>query len=149
MVNDPHYVETAEILREKGTDRGRFLRGEVQQYTWKEVGSSFLLSEFQAAFLLAKLERRQRVQSRRRKLWRRYAEELRPWARRTGAVLPSVSPHVEPAYHLFHLILPDSEMRPRCIQHLAERGAEAAFHHLPLHLSAMAGGLEAVGETIR
>jgi dTDP-4-amino-4,6-dideoxygalactose transaminase len=137
LVNDPELVERAEILREKGTDRSRFFRGEVDKYTWRDVGSSWVTSELAAAFLLGQLEAHEAVRARRRHLWERYAEALAGWAERIGARLPVVPGHCEPAHHLFHLLMPSGDDRARLIAHLGGRGILAVFHYLPLHLSPM------------
>jgi dTDP-4-amino-4,6-dideoxygalactose transaminase len=137
IVNDPRLVERAEILREKGTNRSRFLRGLVHKYTWVDYGSSWLPSDLLAAFLLAQLEARERIQARRREIWERYARELAGWAARHGVRLPHVPAHCEQPYHMFHLLLADTAQRERLIAHLEERGILAVFHYLPLHLSDM------------
>jgi dTDP-4-amino-4,6-dideoxygalactose transaminase len=145
LVNDPALIERAEVIREKGTYRTRFFRGEVDKYTWRDIGSSYLPSELLAAFLLAQLEERDRIQARRKEIWDRYAEDLRDWADRRGARLPVVPPECEQPSHLFYTILPSLEMRTALIAHLKERGTLAVFHYLPLHLSEMGrslGGIE-------
>jgi dTDP-4-amino-4,6-dideoxygalactose transaminase len=145
LVNDPALIERAEVIREKGTYRTRFFRGEVDKYTWRDIGSSYLPSELLAAFLLAQLEERDRIQARRKEIWDRYAEDLRDWADRRGARLPVVPPECEQPSHLFYTILPSLEMRTALIAHLKERGILAVFHYLPLHLSEMGrslGGIE-------
>jgi dTDP-4-amino-4,6-dideoxygalactose transaminase len=95
IVNDKALIERAEILREKGTNRSRFLRGLVHKYTWVDVGSSYLPSDLLAAFLLAQLESRDAIQARRREVWNRYALELGDWAKKHGATLPHVPAHCE------------------------------------------------------
>jgi dTDP-4-amino-4,6-dideoxygalactose transaminase len=145
LVNDPALVERAEVIREKGTYRTRFFRGEVDKYTWRDIGSSYLPSELLAAFLLAQLEERERIQARRAKIWNRYAEELRDWAQRLEARLPVVPPEAEHPSHIFYLILPSTQARASLIAHLKSRGILAVFHYLPLHLSEMGrslGGVE-------
>ncbi|HEV8118260.1 MAG TPA: dTDP-4-amino-4,6-dideoxygalactose transaminase [Thermoanaerobaculia bacterium] len=145
LVNDPALIERAEVIREKGTYRTRFFRGEVDKYTWRDIGSSYLPSELLAAFLLAQLEERDRIQARRKEIWDRYAEDLRDWADRRGARLPVVPLECEQPSHLFYTILPSLEMRTALIAHLKERGILAVFHYLPLHLSEMGrslGGIE-------
>jgi dTDP-4-amino-4,6-dideoxygalactose transaminase len=137
VVNDRQCVERAEILRAKGTNRARFLRGQVDKYTWVDVGSSYLPSEISAAFLFAQLERWETIQERRRQLWDRYAAELREWASARGVRLPIVPHHCEHPSHLFYLLLPDLDRRQRLIAHLADHGVNAVFHYQPLHLSAM------------
>lgn len=137
LVNRPEWVERALVIREKGTDRSRFYRGQVDKYTWVDLGSSYLLGELPAAFLCGQLEARERVQVSRAAIWSRYREELADWATQHGVGLPQVPPHCEPPHHLFHLLLPTPEARAGLITHLAARGILAVFHYQPLHLSAM------------
>ncbi len=137
LINDPRYIERAEVIREKGTHRTRFFRGEVSKYTWVDVGSSYLPSDLLAAFLLAQLEARDQIQARRKRLWERYAEGLRDWADDRGVRLPAVPGDREQPFHLFYLILPSRESRQGLIAYLKERGILAVFHYLPLHLSEM------------
>ena len=137
VINDPDLVPRAEILREKGTDRSRFIRGEVDKYTWVDVGSSYLPSELLAAFLYGQLEARHRVQRDRRRIWNAYVDGLGDWAGSRGVKLPTVPDTCDPAAHLFYLLLPDAASRDRLIAHLSHRGVQATFHYLPLHLSEM------------
>ena len=137
LVNREDLVERAEIVREKGTDRSRFFRGQVDKYRWVDIGSSELMSELQAAFLLAQLEARDAIQAQRAELWYRYRQELAEWAPAVGARLPTVPEDCTPAHHLFHLLMPTSESRDRFIAHLAERDVQAVFHYLPLNDSPM------------
>jgi dTDP-4-amino-4,6-dideoxygalactose transaminase len=158
LINDPALVQRAEILREKGTDRSRFFRGEVDKYTWVDMGSSYLPSELLAAMLLAQLEARETIQQRRRALWLAYRDGLADWAARHAVRLPHVPPEAEPAYHLFFLVLPTPAARQGLLAHLRARNIRATFHYVPLHLSAMGqrfGGragehpvTEAVSETL-
>ncbi len=137
LVNDPALVSRAEIIREKGTNRSRFFRGEVDKYTWVDVGSSWLPSDLLAAFLLAQLEQREAVQAARHRTWSLYATELRGWAGREGVTLPTVPASCEHPAHLFHLLLPDLRARTAFLAHLKSRGILATFHYQPLHLSEM------------
>jgi dTDP-4-amino-4,6-dideoxygalactose transaminase len=137
LINDAGYIERAEILREKGTDRSRFFRGQVDKYTWVDVGSSFLPSDLLAAYLCAQLEARERIQARRRGIWERYGTGLADWAAGEGVRLPVVPPHCEQSYHMFYLLLPSLESRQALIAHLKAHDILAVFHYLPLHLSAM------------
>ena len=137
LINDQRYIERAEIIREKGTDRNRFFRGEVDKYTWLDVGSSYLPSDILAAYLYAQLEVRELIQSRRQRIWEYYYEHLESWARSSGVRLPTVPTHCEQPYHLFHLLLPSIEQRQAMIAHLNARGINSVFHYLPLHLSRM------------
>jgi dTDP-4-amino-4,6-dideoxygalactose transaminase len=137
LINDPKYIARAEIVREKGTNRSRFFRGEVDKYTWVDLGSSYLPSDISAAFLYAQLEAKAHIQRKRQRVWTYYAERLGPTAERYGIQLPTVPPHCEQSYHMFYLILPDPESRGRVISHLKDRGILSVFHYVPLHLSPM------------
>jgi len=137
LVNDPGLVQRAEILREKGTDRKQFIEGRVDKYTWVDLGSSYVLSDLQAAFLAAQLESRDAVQGARERLWNAYAAGLGDWAARRGAQLPFVPPDREQSYHMFFVLLPTGEERDALAAHLRERGILSVFHFLPLTLSRM------------
>jgi dTDP-4-amino-4,6-dideoxygalactose transaminase len=137
VINDPVLIDRAEILREKGTNRSRFFRGQVDKYTWVDVGSSYLPSDLLAAFLYAQLEARERIQERRARIWNTYSYELGRWAAAYSVGLPYVPSHCGQAYHMFYLILPSLEDRQAMIAHLAARGIASVFHYLPLHLSEM------------
>jgi dTDP-4-amino-4,6-dideoxygalactose transaminase len=137
FINDPRYAERAEIIREKGTNRSRFFRGQVDKYTWVDVGSSYLPSEILAAFLLAQLEARAQIQTRRRQIFEYYQTHLKGWAEANGVRLPIIPAHCEQPFHLFYLLLPSLEKRQALIAHLRAAGILAVFHYLPLHLSDM------------
>ncbi len=136
-VNDPALVERAEILREKGTNRSRFLRGEVDRYSWVDVGSSYLPSELACAFLLAQLEGMDAINQRRAELDRLYRLRLVGLEDRGLARLPHVPENGSPNHHTFHLILNDPATRDGLMDHLRARGIAAAFHFVPLHTSPM------------
>jgi dTDP-4-amino-4,6-dideoxygalactose transaminase len=137
LINDPSLLERAEIIREKGTNRARFFRGQVDKYTWVDVGSSYLPSDILAAFLLAQLEQRERIQAHRQQVWNFYREHLSAWAEKNGVQLPVIPAHVDQAYHMFYVLMPDLDTRQRFIAYLRERGIYTVFHYLPLHLSDM------------
>jgi dTDP-4-amino-4,6-dideoxygalactose transaminase len=137
LINDVQFNQRAEIIREKGTDRSRFFRGEVDKYNWTDVGSSYLPSELLAAFLRAQLEHRDQIQESRRRIWEKYARELATWAETNRVRLPVVPPECEQSYHMFHVIMPSLASRQALISHLAGFGILAVFHYLPLHLSPM------------
>jgi len=137
LVNDAAYVERAEIIQEKGTNRAQFFRGQVDKYTWVDVGSSFLPSDLLAAFLLAQLEARAQIQKRRRVIWTRYEQGLGDWAAQHGVRLPVVPPHCEQPFHMFYLLLPSLAARQAMIERLRSRGILSVFHYVPLHLSPM------------
>lgn len=137
VLNDASLVARAEVLREKGTDRSRFFRGEVDKYTWVDVGSSYVLSDMLAAFLLGQLDRHAQTQAARRRIWHTYETKLGEWAQARGVQLPHLPAHCQSAYQLFHLIMPSNRDRDALIAHLRHRQVQAIFHYQPLHLSAM------------
>ncbi|HEX4275708.1 MAG TPA: dTDP-4-amino-4,6-dideoxygalactose transaminase [Bryobacteraceae bacterium] len=145
LINDPAMIDRAEILREKGTNRKRFFRGEVDRYSWVDTGSSYLPSEILAAVLYAQLEARAQIRKRRRNVWEFYAAQLTDWAAANGVGIPRIPAHCESSHHCFHLLLPTAHDRPRLIEHLKAKGILSVFHYLPLHLSEMGrkfGGVE-------
>jgi dTDP-4-amino-4,6-dideoxygalactose transaminase len=137
LINEPRYLESAEIIREKGTDRSRFFRGQVDKYTWVGMGSSYVLSDILAAFLLAQLESRDQVQATRRLIWERYYLSLQSWAKEHCVRLPVVPAWCEQSYHMFHILLPTAAHRDALIDHLKRQGILSVFHYVPLHTSAM------------
>ena len=135
LVNDPQFIERAEIVREKGTDRSRFFRGQVDKYTWVDIGSSFLPGEIVAAFLFAQLEQAEAITAKRIELWNAYHARLAA-AERSGRVRrPIVPPHSRHNAHMYYVLLPDLALRNKLIQALAARGIAAVFHYVPLHSS--------------
>jgi len=137
LINDRSLIERAEIIREKGTDRSRFFRGQVDKYTWVDIGSSYLPSDLLAAMLLGQLEARDHIQSSREQIWGYYQANLQDWAREQDVRLPIVPDHAEQAYHMFYLLMPSLADRSRFIEHLKAKQIQAAFHYQPLHLSGM------------
>lgn len=137
VLNDPALVERAEVLREKGTNRSRFFRGQVDKYTWVDVGSSYLPSDLLAAYLCAQLEAREAVQATRHRLWTRYDEALAPWAAAHGVGRPQVPAHCEHTAHLYYLLMPSLAARTRLLAELRNALILATFHYQPLHLSEM------------
>lgn len=137
IVNEAAFKDRAEIIREKGTNRSRFFRGQIDKYTWVDVGSSYLPSDILAAYLLGQLEQREKIQSHRRNAWNTYALALSDWCRANGVLLPYVPAHCEQPFHMFYLLMPSLEVRTRLIAHLRQQGIHAVFHYLPLHLSEM------------
>ena len=137
LINDPILVERAEIIREKGTNRSRFFRGQVDKYTWVDIGSSYLPSDILAAFLFAQLEQREKIQLHRKQVWEMYHAGLKDWADTHAVQLPCIPDDCEQSYHMFHLLLPSLELRQKLISYLRERGIYSVFHYLPLHLSDM------------
>ncbi|HUE85670.1 MAG TPA: dTDP-4-amino-4,6-dideoxygalactose transaminase [Vicinamibacterales bacterium] len=135
LLNDAALLDRAEIIREKGTNRSRFFRGEVDRYTWVDIGSSYLPSELLGAYLWAQLESAEAIQRRRHEIWRTYARELESWAGAAGVRLPVVPDHCAHPAHIFYLLMPSLERRTALMRHLRERQILAPFHYLPLHLS--------------
>ncbi|MDR8414574.1 dTDP-4-amino-4,6-dideoxygalactose transaminase [Nonomuraea sp. 3-1Str] len=133
LVNDEELASRAEIIREKGTDRSRFFRGQVDKYRWVDLGSSYLPSDLLAAQLTAQLESFEVIQRRRLAVWRAYDEGLAGWAESNGVHRPTVPDGCEHPAHLYYLLLPDLATRQAFIGHLADRGVGAAFHYQPLH----------------
>jgi dTDP-4-amino-4,6-dideoxygalactose transaminase len=142
VLNDHEDIARAEVIRDKGTNRTAFFRGDVDSYEWTDLGSSYLPSELQAAFLLGQLERREEIQAARERIWARYAAELAEWADRAGVELPVVPDDRRHPSHLFHLRLAGRDERDAFIDHLASRGILAVFHYRPLHLSPMGRRLD-------
>ena len=137
LINDPTLIDRAEIIREKGTNRSRFFRGQIDKYTWVDIGSSYLPSDILAAYLYGQLEQRERIQATRRNAWKTYAAGLKDWAEKHDVQLPFVPAHCEQPFHMFYLLMPDLDLRTRLIAHLRAKGVYAVFHYLPLHLSDM------------
>ena len=135
LINDRNYAERAEIVREKGTNRSRFFRGQVDKYTWVDIGSSYLPSDMLAAYLYAQFETSREIQEIRKWIWLHYERSLEAWASGNGVRLPVVPEHCEQAYHMFYLLLPSLEDRQALISHLKALGITSPFHYLPLHLS--------------
>jgi dTDP-4-amino-4,6-dideoxygalactose transaminase len=137
VVNDPELLDRAQIIREKGTNRNQFFRGQVDKYTWVDVGSSYLPSDLLAAFLFAQLEGRDQIQEKRRRIWEYYRQHLERWAVERGVQLPFVPPECEQAFHMFYVVLPSLEYRQGVIAHLKTQGILSVFHYVPLHTSEM------------
>ena len=136
-INDPTLIERAEILREKGTNRSRFFRGQVDKYTWVDIGGSHLPSELSMAFLYGQLEEMQSIQERRRAVFDRYRELLRPLAERGCLRLPIVPETCQQNYHVFYILVDDAKTRDELLTNLRGSGIGAVFHYVPLHTSPM------------
>jgi dTDP-4-amino-4,6-dideoxygalactose transaminase len=137
IINQPEYIERAEVIREKGTNRSQFFRGQVDKYGWVDVGSSYLPSEVLAAFLVAQLEAWESIQRRRHLAWTRYNTELRAWAAARGIGLPFIPAEADHPAHMFYLIMPTLARRQAFIAHMWQAGIVAPFHYVPLHTSIM------------
>jgi dTDP-4-amino-4,6-dideoxygalactose transaminase len=135
IINDAEFLERALVIREKGTNRSRFFCGEVDKYTWVDLGSSYLPSDLLAAFLYAQLEARKTIQEKRRRVWTRYYESLADWAESNEVRLPVIPPECEQTHHMFYLLLPSVKHRESLISHLKAHSILSVFHYTPLHLS--------------
>ena len=136
-VNSPELVAQAEIIRDKGTNRNKFLRGEVDKYSWVDVGSSYLPSELACAFLYAQLEAMDQIKAIRSHLVSRYRSRLSQLEQRGLLQLPQAPAACDSSHHLYYILLPDQEIRDRLIVYLREKGIRALFHYVPLHCSPM------------
>ena len=135
LINQRAYAERAEIIREKGTNRARFFRGQIDKYSWVDIGSSYVMSDVLAAFLYGQLERWHQVQQKRQDIWNRYHAGLKNWAAQVGVALPFIPGYCEQAWHMFYLQLPSLDRRQALIDHLRAKGIQAVFHYQSLHLS--------------
>jgi len=135
LINDSGLVDRAEILREKGTNRSKFLRGQVDKYTWVEIGSSWVMSDLLAAILWGQLQRASEVNTRRVEIWNRYHTGLADWADGHGVLQPVVPDGCEHVGHVYHLRLQTLDQRSRFIEHMKRREISCVFHYQPLHIS--------------
>ena len=135
LVNDPALVSRAEIIREKGTDRDRFFRGEVDKYTWQDVGSSFLPSDINAAFLWAQFEEAERITRERIAIWQRYHTMLETLEQRERLRRPVVPADCQHNGHIYYVILPPDIDRQAVLRELKSHGIQSVFHYVPLHSS--------------
>ena len=136
-INDDRFLERAEIIRDKGTDRQKFFRGEVAKYTWVDVGSSYVPSEICSAFLYGQLELLDEIAAKRREIYSRYRRHLQPLQEQQLVGLPNIPDECVSNHHIFYLLLPTTEQRDRLLTHLKSQGIQAVFHYVPLHTSPM------------
>lgn len=137
LCNDPALTHRAEIIREKGTNRSQFIRGQVDKYTWTDMGSSFVPSDLLAAFLVAQIEHMDEITRNRERVYREYQTLLEPLAQRGVIVLPEIASGCRSNFHLFRIITRDSRERADLLDYLNGRGYQATFHYVPLHTSPM------------
>jgi len=137
VINDKQYSERAEIIREKGTDRSRFFKGQVDKYSWIDKGSSYVMSDILAAFLYAQLMCADEIQKKRKTIWELYYSSLLGWADRFDIGLPFVPEYCSQPYHMFYLLMPSHDTRSDFIRYLKMHNINAVFHYLPLHSSKM------------
>jgi len=135
IINNEYFVERAEILREKGTNRSKFMRGEIAKYTWVDIGSSYLLSDILAAFLYAQLEALEKIKKKRKHIFDFYYESLKELEEVRQLILPTIPTDCETNYHLFHILLPSEEIRNSLMHELRNAGIQTVFHYIPLHTS--------------
>jgi dTDP-4-amino-4,6-dideoxygalactose transaminase len=135
VINKERFIERAEIIREKGTNRSKFFRGEIDKYTWVDIGSSYLPSDLLAAFLYAQLENMEQINRRRREVFDYYYTALLPLANDGKLILPYVSGNCQTNCHIFYIILNNENTRNQLIDFMKSRGILAIFHYLPLHTS--------------
>lgn len=135
LINDPSLVERAEIVREKGTNRSQFFRGQVDKYTWRDIGSSYLMADLQAAYLWAQLEAASRINEQRLRLWQNYYTALQPIAGKGRLSLPVIPSNCQHNAHMFYIKLRDHDDRTALIEWLKEAEILAVFHYIPLHSS--------------
>ena len=133
LIRDEKYIEDAEIFREKGTDRSKYYRGEIDKYRWQNYGSSYLPSDMNAAYLYAQLELAEEITAARMARWTQYEELLQPLAEEGRIELPYIPPHCEHNAHMFYIKTKDIEERTHLDAYLKERGVHAVFHYIPLH----------------
>lgn len=135
VINDERFVKRAEVIREKGTNRSQFFRGEINKYDWVDIGSSFLPSDIIAAFLYAQLENIDKIQEKRSKIWIKYKEAFNSIATSGKVTLPEIPVNATNNAHIFYLICQSNDERTRLIKHLKEDGILAVFHYIALHKS--------------
>lgn len=138
LINDENYIERAEIIREKGTNRSKFFRGQIDKYTWVDFGSSYLPSELNAAYLYAQLEEADKINNDRLSSWNKYYERLKPLADKGVIDLPFIPEYCTQNGHMFYIKAKDLDERTKLIAYLKDNGVGAVFHYIPLH-SAPAG----------
>ncbi len=147
LINDQNLVERAEIIMEKGTNRNKFFRGEVDRYTWTDVGSSFLVNEMTSAFLWAQLEGAQGITSMRKEIWRKYHEELSSLEKEGLLKRPVLEDQNPGNAHIYFILLKDAATRDELISFLKKRDIMAVFHYIPLHSAPFSGSNETLKET--
>jgi dTDP-4-amino-4,6-dideoxygalactose transaminase len=135
IINNENFIERAEIIREKGTNRSKFFRGEINKYTWVDIGSSYLPSDLLAAFLYAQLENMKKITTRRKEIYYIYFKELALLAKNDILQLPTIPQYCQSNYHMFYILVKKKKIRDSLLIYLNSRGIGAIFHYIPLHLS--------------
>ena len=137
VINNPSFINRAEIIREKGTNRSQFFRGEIDKYTWCDLGSSYLLSDILAAYLYAQLEKMKEITAKRKKLYLQYFSELRSLEKQEKITLPTLPKNCSPNYHIFYILFKSRNIRNKIMHEMKNRGILSVFHYIPLHSSPM------------
>lgn len=137
VLNDERFIKRAEIIREKGTNRSQFFRGEIDKYTWIDMGSSYLPSDILAAFLYAQIESMDKIKRKRKAIFEFYYNNLKEFQDKGDLRLPVIPDNCIPNYHMFYLLLPSESKRNKLMGYLKKSGVMAIFHYLPLHSSYM------------
>lgn len=135
IINDPQYIERAEILRDKGTDRANFFRGQTDKYTWVDKGSSYVMSDILAAYLYAQVLLSEQIQAKRSEIWYFYNRKLSNWANENNVRMPVIPANCDQAYHMYYLIFPNLQARSDFISYMSAHDISAVFHYVPLHTS--------------
>lgn len=133
LINDPQFIERAEIIREKGTNRSKFMQGQVDKYTWLDIGSSFLASDLAAAFLLAQLEHAEEITTKRLTLWNKYHDTFSELEKKDKLRRPIIPESCQHNAHMYYLLLPNKLIRDNLILELQKNGIQSVFHYIPLH----------------
>jgi len=138
ILNDEHFIERAEIIREKGTNRSQFFRGQIAKYSWVDLGSSYLPSELQAAYLYAQLLDAKKINKKRLELWKYYYNALTPLAQKRHITLPTIPKACQHNGHMFYIKMKDLNTRSKLLDYLKKHNIHGVFHYVPLH-SSLAG----------
>lgn len=137
IVNEMSYIKRSEIIREKGTNRTSFFRGDIDKYSWVDIGSSYLPSDILAGFLYAQFEKRKEIQLKRKKIWEYYYENLFSWAADNDVIMPHVPDYCKQTYHMFYILFPSLGVRTEFIETMKNKGISCVFHYVPLNDSIM------------
>tara|TARA_B100001123_G_C15246633_1_gene1001185 strand:- start:445 stop:1581 length:1137 start_codon:yes stop_codon:yes gene_type:complete len=142
IINNDRFIQRAEIILEKGTDRSQFIKGQVDKYSWVDKGSSYVMADTLAAWLYGQLRNSEEIQTKRNLLWDQYVDGLSKWASSNDVVLPFIPEHTKQSYHMFYLLLPSLSLRDGLIDHLMSDQISSAFHYLPLDISKMGAKIQ-------
>jgi len=141
LLNNNNFLQRAEILIEKGTNRSQFISGQIDKYSWVDKGSSYVLSDLLASLLYSQLRNSKEIQFKRQSIWERYFSELSDWALDNEVLLPFVPDYCDQTYHMFYMLMPSLTERSKFIKYLSDHNVSSAFHYVPLHNSIMGSKL--------